>query len=74
MAYSAFNLARVQADFGITVQTSVDLFGHIPAAVRRDGCGRALRNDVACGIEPRPEGSGPATFACRRPRSLPVAQ
>ncbi len=30
MAYSAFNLARVQADFGITVQTGVDLFGHIP--------------------------------------------
>ncbi|MCI0704883.1 MAG: hypothetical protein L0241_27810 [Planctomycetia bacterium] len=30
MAYSAFTLARVQTDFGITVQTGLDLFGHIP--------------------------------------------
>ncbi|AMV29518.1 hypothetical protein VT84_34305 [Gemmata sp. SH-PL17] len=30
MAYSAFNLARVQSDFGITVQTGLNVFGHIP--------------------------------------------
>ena len=30
MAYSSFNLARVVADFGITVQSGLDLFGHIP--------------------------------------------
>ncbi len=29
MAYSSFNLARVQADFGITVQTGLHLFGHL---------------------------------------------
>lgn len=29
MAYSSFTLARVQADFGITVQTGLDLFGHL---------------------------------------------
>ena len=28
MAYSSFNLARVQADFGITVQTRPNLFNH----------------------------------------------
>jgi hypothetical protein len=32
MSYSAFSLARVQTDFGITVQTGLDLFGHIPPA------------------------------------------
>ena len=32
MAYSAFNLTRVQTDFGITVRTGLDLFGHIPPA------------------------------------------
>ena len=30
MAYDAFTLARVQTDFGVTVQTGVNLFGHIP--------------------------------------------
>lgn len=30
MAYSAFNLDRVQTELGITVQTGVNLFGHIP--------------------------------------------
>ncbi len=30
MSYDAFTLARVQTDFGVTVQTGVNLFGHIP--------------------------------------------
>ena len=32
MPYDAFDLARVQADFGITIQTTLDLFGYIPPA------------------------------------------
>jgi phage tail tape-measure protein len=32
MAYSAFTLARCEAELGITVQTGVNLFGHIPPA------------------------------------------
>lgn len=30
MPYNAFTLARVQTDFGVTVETGVDLFGAIP--------------------------------------------
>jgi hypothetical protein len=30
MSYKDFTLPRVQADFGLTIQTSPDLFGHIP--------------------------------------------
>jgi hypothetical protein len=30
MPYNTFTLDRVRADFGITVQTGFDLFGHIP--------------------------------------------
>lgn len=43
MAYDAFNLARVRADLGVTVQTGVDLFGHIPPV--------ALNPDVATMIQ-----------------------
>jgi hypothetical protein len=30
MSYKDFTLPRVQADFGLTIQTQPDLFGHIP--------------------------------------------
>jgi hypothetical protein len=33
MSYIAFSLARVQTDLGVTVQTGLDLFGHIPPVV-----------------------------------------
>ncbi len=30
MPYSSFTLPKVMADFGVTVDTAHDLFGHVP--------------------------------------------